>query len=236
MRLLFLFLLLVNGFIYLWYTLNSEPLQAMSLATDPDAPRLVLLSEQNILPEVQIGVDTEAAAPGKGQTASINASTQQAGASMAHCYTLGPFMNEDSVSDASRGLMETGRPFARRASEKKELIGYWVMIPPLKNEDAARVKIQELKLMGDKHHYIVREPAVEKFAISLGVFHSRKNAERRHSKMKNLGYSVKLEGRYRQNPVYWLDYTEQESHAQLDLARFVGAQRLPRVCEAIASN
>lgn len=232
MRLLFLFLLLVNGFIYLWYTVNSEPPQALSMATDPDAPRLVLLSEQNILPEVQIGANTEGAIPGKGKAAS----TQQAGSAMAHCYTLGPFMNEDSVSDASRGLMESGRPFARRASEKKELIGYWVMIPPLKNEDEARNKVQELKLIGDKHHYIVREPAAEKYSISLGVFHSRENAEGRHSRMKNLGYNVKLEGRYRQDPVYWLDYTEQESHARLDLARFVGAQRLPRVCEAIASN
>jgi len=229
MRLLFLFLVLVNGAIYLWYTFNSEPVQAMSAAAEPDAPRLVLLTEQNDLPQVQAGTE-------QGDAALSDSADKKSRSSSKQCYTIGPFMNKDSVSNAARHLMSTGRPFEKRASDKKELIGYWVMIPPLKNESEARNKVQELKLMGDKHHFIVREPAAEKYSISLGVFHSRENAERRHSRMKNLGFNVRLEGRYRQDPVYWLDYTEHDDSAELDLEVFDGAQRLPGVCAAVASN
>ena len=45
MRLLFLFLLLVNVFIYLWYSFNQQPLNAAPVKIDTSAPRLVLLSE-----------------------------------------------------------------------------------------------------------------------------------------------------------------------------------------------
>jgi len=227
MRLLFLFLLLVNGFIYLWYSFYQQPVNAAPASIDTSAPRLVLLSE--LPPTVE---DTTVAVTEPAETSGeVEDSEPQK-----VCYTLGPFMNEKSVSQATQELMLSGRPFEKRASEKKEQIGYWVFFPQFRNRAAALEKAEELRLLGDKHFYVVKESAEYANAISLGVFSGRENALRRFREMKNLGYDVKLEGRYRQNPVYWIDYNEQTDTPSLDMKVFVGAQSLPRACETIASS
>jgi len=227
MRLLFLFLLLVNGFIYLWYNFNQQPLNAAPVKIDTSAPRLVLLSE---LPPETL---TKVAVIDEGTQAE---NEEQESVPRKSCYTLGPFMNNEDVTVAVQTLMLSGRPFEKRISEKKEQIGYWVYLPAFKSRSAALQKAEEFKLLGDKHFYVVKSPAEYVNAISLGVFQGKTNARRRYRQMKNLGYDVKLEGRYRQNPVYWIDYTEQPENQALDTQDFVGAQSLPRACEVIASS
>jgi len=227
MRLLFLFLLLVNGFIYLWYSFNPQPLNAAPVKIDTSAPKLVLLSE---LPADSLSkvVDDD----NKKMLSSIKPETGP----QKSCYTLGPFMNNEDVTDATQKLMLSGRPFEKRVSEKKEQIGYWVYLPPFESRDAAVQKAEEFKLLGDKHFYVVKAPTEYENAISLGVFRGHENARRRFRQLKNLGYDVKLEGRYRQNPVYWIDYTEQADSQVLDIQDFANAQSIPRACEVIASS
>jgi len=227
MRLLFLFLILVNGFIYLWYSFSQQPVNAASVAIDTSAPRLVLLSELPPVPENQTVAEEE----------SMQASEEMSEtAPQQLCYTLGPFMNDEDVTQATQKLMLSGRPFEKRVSEKKEQVGYWVFIPPFKTRDLAVDKAEELKLLGEKHLYVVKTPAEYTNAISLGVFRGRANAKRRFRQLKNLGYAVKLEGRYRQNPVTWLDYTEHSDSQILETQDLIGAQRLSRACEVIASS
>ena len=228
MRLLFLFLLLVNGLIYLWYTFSQQPVNAAPVAIDTSAPRLVLLSELPPMPEEQTLVKSEPAQPGS--------ETQEETTPQKLCYTLGPFMNDEDVSLVTQKLMLSGRPFEKRVSERKEQIGYWVFIPPFKTRDIAVDKAEELKLLGEKHLYVLKTPEKYANAISLGVFRGKENAKRRFSELKNLGYTVKMEGRYRQNPVTWLDYTEQSDSQTLETQDMVGAQRLQRACEVIASS
>ena len=220
MRLLFLFLLLVNGLIYAWYTFYSVPAQAVATVETPDAPRLVLLSEQQSRPAA----------------ADVVADLVKNEDDVVQCFTLGPFMSEGDLADATRGLMMAGRPFEKRVSKKKELIGYWVLIPPLETEADAYAKAQALKQAGDKHHYVVKDPLIGINAVSLGVFREKANAQRRSRQIEKLGHTVKVQARYRQDPVYWLDFTEQKSAQALDISQFVGAQRLPRACEEIASK
>ena len=231
MRLLFLFLVLVNGLVYLWYTFHQQPVNASSPALEGNHPQLVLLSEtqdkSRIVP--LSAVDTPEEKPEPEQPASQLLTERS-------CFTLGPFMNDDDVSEVAKMLMQSGRPIEKRASEKKEQIGYWVFIPPFPTREAALSKGEELKLLGEKHLYVVKQPEKYKNAISLGVFKGKSNAERRYRQMKNLGYDVKMEGRYRQNPVYWIDYSEQEDSQVLVLDDFVGAQRLDRPCETVASS
>lgn len=226
MRLLFLFLLLVNALIYLWYSFNQQPLNAAPRNINTTAPRLVLISELPPDTSASAVVVTEPQIPGE----------QQPAVPQKRCFTLGPFMNSDDVTSATEKLMLSGRPFEKRVSEKKEQIGYWVYLPPFENREAAVQKAEEFKLLGDKHFYVVKAPAEYANAISLGVFQGKSNAQRRYRQLKNLGYDVKLQGRYRQNPVYWLDYTEQEDIQSLDMQDFVGAQSLARSCEVIASS
>lgn len=227
MRLLFLFLLLVNGFIYLWYGVYQQPVRAASVTMNSSAPQLVLLSEQ------EITVEEKSADTDMTLTAGLDVKEPQTDK---QCYTLGPFMTSESVTSASEKLMLSGRPFEKNVSEKKEQIGYWVFMPPMKTRDEAVDKAEELRLLGDTQFYVVKQPAEYKNAVSLGVFRSKANAKRRFRQLKNLGYEVKLEGRYRQNPVFWLNYSEQASSKALSTDDFVGAQRLPTACEVIASS
>jgi hypothetical protein len=230
MRLLFLFLVLVNGLVYLWYTLHQQPASASSHTLTGNHPKLVLLSElpdkSRVVPMPVTAVSVEEPEPEQSVRSVVKRS----------CYTLGPFMNDDDLSEAAKALIQSGRPIEKRASDKKEQIGYWVFIPPFPNREAALSKGEELKLLGEKHLYVVKKPEKYRNAISLGVFKGKTNAERRYRQMKNLGFDVKLEGRYRQNPVYWIDYSEQKDSQALPLEKFVGTQRLDRPCETVASS
>ena len=228
MRLLFLFLLLVNGLVYLWYAFGEQPVIASTVKLDPDIPRLVLLSELPPSAQQQEEPDTTSVVE-EQDTAEAEMPERQ-------CYTLGPFMNNDDMVEASKKLILSGRPFEKRASEKREQIGYWVFIPPFKTREAAIDLGEELKLLGEKELYVVKTPAEYEHAISLGVFKGKSNAKRRYQQIRNMGYDVKLEGRFRQNPIYWLDYSESNDSQELALTDFVGAQRLARACETVASS
>lgn len=225
MRLLFLFLILINGLIYLWYTFYSEPLQATTQIPFGAAPKLVLLSEAGEIKTTQEATD-------QGPPA---LSADVPDAPVQRCYTLGPFMNKEIMVEASQTLTLSGRAFEKRVSEKKEQIGYWVYLPPFSSIEKAQEKAQEFKLLGDRHFYVVKSPSEYANAISLGVFRDKENAQRRHRQIRNLGYEARLEGRFRQNPVFWLDYTEIPDIQALDTREMVGAQRLPRSCETVAS-
>ena len=228
MRLLFLFLLLFNGLVYIWYAFSEQPVNASTLKLDPGLPKLVLLSE--LPPSALVQDEPELASENEEPvTAEVEKPERL-------CYTLGPFMNNDDMVEASKKLILSGRPFEKRASEKREQIGYWVFIPPFNTREAATDVGEELKLLGEKELYIVKTPVEYKNAISLGVFKGKANAKRRYQQIKNMGYDVKLEGRFRQNPIYWLDYSESDNPQDLALADFVGAQRLARSCETVASS
>jgi len=185
MRLLFLFLLLVNGFIYLWYSFNQQPLNAAPVKINTSAPRLVLLSElpPDTLTKVVV-IDEETKAGNEKPESSPRKS----------CFTLGPFMNNEDVTDATQKLMLSGRPFEKRVSEKKEQIGYWVYLPPFETREAAVQKAEEFKLLGDKQFYVIKAPTEYLNAISLGVFSGKENAKRRYRKMKNLGGRIQSTG------------------------------------------
>ncbi len=223
MRLLFLFLVLINGIVYLWFTANRQSVNAApTIIPNGNAPRLVLLSESDRdFKSENTNTPTNHTAVELGSRA---------------CFTLGPFMNQESMLEASEKLILSGHSFEKRVSEKKEQIGYWVYLPPFEALDAAQEKAQEFKLLGDKHYYVVKPPSDYAYGISLGVFKSRENAEKRHRQIKNLGYDALLEGRFRQNPVYWLDYVESDNRESFDNSELPGSQIHPRVCETIIAD
>jgi hypothetical protein len=233
MRLLFLFLLLVNAAIYLWYNTQGNQVDASPFRPVPaDVPKLVLLSERVGNEQVDEIVNTSVL---KKDSLEQEAS-EDVDEKIMHCYTVGPFMNEDTTQQVADELAGSGRTFLKRTSEKKEQIGYWVYLPSYKSQSAASAVAQQFKLLGDKHFYIVQPPDENAYAISLGLFRGKKNAQTRFNQIKNLGYNAKLEPRFRQNPVFWLDYSETADNQPFDASTMVGVQQLPRNCEQIASE
>lgn len=223
MRLLFLLLVLVNGLVYLWFSADRQSVSAAPTDTDGKAARLVLLSEsgRNF----------------KAEDSGITSGDSVTDVGSRACFTLGPLMSRESVLEAGEKLNAAGLSFERRVSEKKEQIGYWVYLPPFATPEAAQEKAQEFRLLGDRHFYVVKPPSEYAYGISLGVFQDRKNAERRHRQIEGLGYNPLLEGRFRQNPVYWLDYVEAGDGEDFDNSGLPEAQIYPRVCETtIAEN
>lgn len=228
MRLLFLFLLLVNGAIYLWYTLQVDAAPQTAKRSQL-SPRLMLLTEHDQPPQP---IQTQSA-----KTESLDAVADEAAEPVEErfCFTLGPFMDEKAVGQVEQQLATQNHHYVRRASEHKEQIGYWVFLPPLGDLEQAREKAEELKLLGDKHFYVVKTPEEYANAISLGVFRDKANAERRHKQVKKMGYEPRIEGRFRQNPVYWLDYEQTDTETELVSDSLVGVKNLPRACEAVAA-
>ncbi len=217
MRLLFLLLVLTNGLVYLWFSAGQQSVSAVPTDTDSIVAQLILLSES--------GHDFKPENPNVADNGPVaNRDTKI-------CFTLGPFMNQESVLEAGEKLTAAGLAFERRVSEKKEQIGYWVYLPPFATPEAAQEKAQEFRLLGEKHYYVVKPPSEYAYGISLGVFQDRGNAERRHRQIERLGYSPLLEGRFRQNPVYWLDYVESGNGRNFNNSELPGAQIYPRVCE-----
>jgi hypothetical protein len=84
-------------------------------------------------------------------------------------------------------------------------IGYWVMIPPLDNPEAAANLVQQLRERGVKDlRRFVR--GKQKNGISLGVFSKRENAERRRREIARGGFASEISPRYITAPIYWVDY------------------------------
>jgi len=107
-------------------------------------------------------------------------------ASVKSCMEWGEFSGADltRAAEALSGL-KLGDRLARRTVEYAS--GYWVYIPPLKNQAAVNKKIEQIKAIGVEDYFVVQEPPLWVNAISLGVFKTQESA-------KNFLVSLKKKG------------------------------------------
>jgi cell division septation protein DedD len=222
---------------------GDEPLPA-SL---PNIETLKLVSEHEIEPEPQTPaapVETSEAPvasmpPAEGVAMeellpeSIDESTEASPEPARECFTLGPYRDRDRADDVADRIREAGLPASRRSSVERVLRSYWVLIPPLPNEEAADAIAAQLKRRGVKDFFVTEEPPN---AVSLGVFSQRRYADRRVSEMERLGYEVEVEPIYRDRTVYWLDYETRSDNSVPEqvwrgsVPDGSGVERLPREC------
>ena len=149
------------------------------------------------------------------------------------CYTLGPFKELQSANEITLKFKQNKTPISVRSNEEKEYRGMMVYVGGHKTRAEAIKTAESLKTRGVKDYIIVNAPDQVNI-LSLGVFSLKKNAERRHKRIAKLGYPVKLEARYRNRTIYWLDYSESENE---NLTRFIdqlkiekGISRISRQC------
>lgn len=199
-------------------------LQSVLVAAPPRARSAPVAAPQVIAPEplpapaLNTGLAGTAAAP--------------AAASAASCYTAGPFMQPAEAAQFAAQLAARGLRADTRVSDKKEEAGYWVYLPPYPSAEAARAVTAELAAKGEKEYFILRPGDAQANAISLGVFRDRKLAERRHEKLRAMGYPAELSIRYRDSPVSWVDFAVGAGElAPERLALPAGAQRHARTCD-----
>ena len=122
-----------------------------------------------------------------------------------YCYTLGPFTDKEKAEAARRQLAASGITADIRENKERKQRGYWVYLPPYPSREEALAASRELAAQGLKDYFIINDDK-HKHAISLGLFSKKAGSQRRMQRVAAMGFEPKVEVRYREQTVYWLDY------------------------------
>ena len=149
------------------------------------------------------------------------------------CYTIGPFKDKTRALEVSARYSTNDVKTELKSSQEKQYLGIMVYTSDHKSRQAAIDTAAELAKKGFRDSLIINETD-KSYALSLGVFGLKKNAERLISRLKKLNYVVKSEPRYRERTIYWV-YNEQSNENNLyvlldsnDEEKGIG--QMPRQC------
>ena len=149
------------------------------------------------------------------------------------CYTIGPFKDKTRALEVSARYTANDVQTELKSNQEKEYLGIMVYTSDHKNKQAAVDTAAALAKKGFRDSLIVNE-ADKSYALSLGVFGLKRNADRLISRLKKLNYAVKSEPRYRDRTIYWV-YSEQSNESSLyilldtdDVEKGIG--QMPRQC------
>ncbi len=126
------------------------------------------------------------------------------------CYTIGPFENKADKIHSQNQLNNLSISSSVRIILEKEISSYYLYIPPHKTLKAAQNTIEKLKNKKVRDFYLLRK-GDRTNAIALGLFSQEKHALRKFDLLQKLYFKVKMEVRYIDKEVYWLDYQGKES-------------------------
>lgn len=244
MRLLFLFVLLLNLAFFVWIH-NRQTVQPVSPpAAEKNIDPLVLLRERDssAKPEQKTPENLskqrneKPAQPQDVQQDNPAGPAIPSAVNPPTCYTAGPFVTAREAADVADKLKPLGIEVRQRVSESNELSAYWVYLPPFQSRERAQEATRELARRGVKDYFVVSAAGKEN-AVSLGVFSTREAAERRRNEIAKLGYAPALDERYHTRFEYWLDYSLSSSATPSDAVLAVlqqewpDARVSPRSCE-----
>jgi len=102
------------------------------------------------------------------------------------CMEWGEFSGTDlALAETNLAGLKLGERLAHRTVTYES--GYWVYIPPLKNQAAVTKKIKQIKDRGVEDFFVVQEPPQWINTISLGVFKTQEAAKNFHLSLKKKG-------------------------------------------------
>ena len=188
------YLLLVANLTYLgWNIVESRPSSETERQLPPmpmTASPLVTLQER----------ESQAARAGEPSAIEEITTEQPPGAGGAIlCQALGPFLARDDVQAVESRLAGLGMQPTQRVLENKELIGYWVYLPAMSQEEVETVRAT-LKKYRDNEYYVGKSNF-----ISLGTFEGMERAERRLQQTRKMGLDAVLQERFATQNTWWLD-------------------------------
>jgi len=110
------------------------------------------------------------------------------------CWELGPF---EQASEAERLRLPTGiQRIKIDRSRVRVPAGFYVLVPPAANREAARQTLERLKAKGVRDSWLFASGPLRN-AISLGMFSQQENALRRKRQIEKMGFAVRLQRRER---------------------------------------
>jgi len=233
MRLVFWFFLLLNLVFFYWQYSQPQKVEPPLLQTEvlpAGVERLVLLRERGLGTASQT---LAPAAPNIPQPAVAEPEPELPASTVEHanqeaapapipveaealpepeppppivmaCFTLGPFKDEADAGRMYKALRALDMKAEQRLSERRELKGYWVFLPPLKSYADARREVQALQEKGLDDMYIMGKGGL-KNAISLGIFTRKSTATERFNQVRRIDPATMMKPRYRVIKEKWLD-------------------------------
>lgn len=123
-----------------------------------------------------------------------------------HCGRMGPVGKRSQADQLSLRLTEMGLQPEVSTETSNTQEGYWVLVPPQKNRAAAVKIVKRLQQEGVKDLWRFTNGSLA-HAISLGLFRHESRAEIRRKEVADKGFDVEVRPRYREQSLYWLDYS-----------------------------
>lgn len=122
------------------------------------------------------------------------------------CRRIGPLDKRNQADKLSLSLMAMGIQTDLQTESTDEQDGYWVMIPPQENRDAASAVVKRLREAGIADLWRFTSGSFAN-AISLGLFRTESRAEIRLKAIAAKGFDAEVRPRYRQKNAYWLNFS-----------------------------
>jgi len=240
MRVLVLFLVLLNVGFYAWAR-YMQPVQTgidarpMKREISPEHLRIVSPAPRAAPParpaegSPAARAAPQAAAPGAGVQGPVQRPTPIA------CLEWGSFTVADAPAAAKVvGSLGLGGQMQERRTE--ETANWWVYIPPQSDGRAGALrKTHELRALGVEDYFIVQEEGPNRWAVSLGVFRTEAAARARLAALQEKKVrSAEVGPRETRVPKVWLQLREIDPAKKEQLETVVS--RIPgtelRSCEA----
>jgi cell division septation protein DedD len=201
MKVFFTLLLLTNiVFAVFQWLVPYEQLMPQARASAV-AEKLKLLDEPDTSSEQQLEPQDDSPATASKRNAEITAPL---------CYTLGPFKEQKLAQQTASYYKQQNIQITTRSSIEKGYMGMMVYIDGHKNRKEAIATAEDLRAKGVRDYIIVNDQDKTN-VLSLGVYALKKNADRLKTRVEKLGYEVQTEPRYRNQTIYWLDYSQVEN-------------------------
>jgi hypothetical protein len=186
MRVLFWLLLILNVGALLYFNLDQfSSKNAVKAAADVSPEKMKLLTEE----EVKLMPQRVIVNPAQTPASPVNETVA--------CYEWGNF----TEGELSNVVTVVNAFFIKNSvvpQPSSQSTRYWVYKAPLPSEEAANVKVQELKTLGVTDFFIVQEPKM-RYAISFGIFKDETLATKlmedlRHRGVKDVVKDVRNQG------------------------------------------
>ena len=121
------------------------------------------------------------------------------------CSRIGPFTDAKSARSVQKYLEGRGGKVATTEETLSMRAGYWVLVPPLADQAAAKAVATKLTQKGIKDYWVMSKGEYQN-GISLGVFSQEDNAKAFAKRVTAKGFNVILTERLKERTVQWLDY------------------------------
>lgn len=185
MKWVFAILLVINILFFTMLQLGSSQGREPERSHEPvSAEKIKLLAEVLKAPALALAKSESPANPEDSASTEIKPDV---------CLEWGQFSG-DTLTRVAQALepLQLGAKLMQHKAEKNG--GHWVYVTPRKTLQDAQKKVDELKRMGIRESYIVREPSALQFAISLGIFSTAEAAAKYLDQLREKGVKSAVSG------------------------------------------